>query len=389
MIPETPTTDSEGIARAQWILGWQPGNQEASATTSGASDPAVFAANAQGFKAQGLSTGDGDHRCVIDLARALWCWGPNGAGELGDGTTSDRDAPVAVLLNQPVAQVVTAYLSDGYSCALTDAGEAYCWGSNDLGQLGNGTTVASAVPVRVLLPAEPFKSLSASYAGVCAVSEQGEAYCWGHNGYGRFGNGTADGVLSTPALAGGGLRWRQVALSDDRACGVRDNGEVYCWGRDDQELGTGVDTNTVSPLSVVNAPVMDSIALTGWHQCGITSSGETYCWGTNRNIGVEDPRAVIPEPIALGAPPFRSIQAIFKPTFALGTDGKGYWWGPPPFATGGRPTTPEIFSGDIPLSTIGTNGFGVCGIEATTNTVFCWSSFGWTGPEQVVALAPQ
>lgn len=390
VIPETPSTDASGIARAAWVLGWRSGSQQASATTSGADAPALFSATAQGFQAQGLSIGDADHQCGIDPGSALFCWGPNDDGQLGDGTASSSDAPVAALVPLPVTQVVTGSSSLGgdFTCALTSSGEVFCWGANDVGQLGNGTSSASRAPVPVLLPSTPFKSLSSRAGGACAVSTGGDGYCWGENTLGRFGTGSRDDQVLTPAPMLGGFSWQHLALGDDRSCGVREGGQVYCWGGQPTWLGTGVDTNTVTPLPVTNAPSMDSLTVSGWHQCGITTANTTHCWGANLNIGVIDPRGVIPDPIELPTPPaFRSVHSIFKPTFGLGVDGVGYWWGPPPGATGGGPETPVPFSGDILLRAIGTNGSGVCGVEATTGTVYCWSDFSWTGPEKVGALA--
>jgi hypothetical protein len=378
----TDQSDEDGRVFAGWALGWRPGVQQARATAVGVETPAVFEASVEGFRAQGLSTGDGSHQCGIDLDGALFCWGGNADGELGDGTTTDSHKPIRVLLTQTVLQVVTGYPGQ-FTCALTSAGEVYCWGGNSFGQLGNGTTTSSPTPIRVPLPGS-YKSLTARGAGVCAVAVAGDAYCWGTNGFGRFGTGTDELALTTPARVLGGLVWRHLALGDDRACGVTEGRQVYCWGRDDVELGTGVDTNTVSPLPVINAPLVDSLTLSGWHQCGLSSSNVTYCWGTNHNIGFIDPRDVIPEPTALtDAPPFRSIHSAYKPTFALGVDGQGYWWGPPHGATGGEPETPESFSGEIPLRAIGTSNEGVCGIEEDAGTVYCWSLFTWDDPPAV------
>jgi regulator of chromosome condensation (RCC1) repeat-containing protein/Regulator of Chromosome Condensation (RCC1) repeat protein len=381
----TDKSDEDGQVFASWTLGWRPGLQHARATAVGVETPAVFEASVEGFRAQGLSTGDGSHQCGIDLTGVLFCWGGNADGELGDGSTTDSYKPIRVLLPQTVLQVVTGDLGQ-FTCALTSAGEVYCWGSNTFGQLGNGTTASSPTPTRVLLPGS-VKSLTAIGPGVCAVAVAGDAYCWGSNAYGRFGTGTDEVAMATPTRVLGGLVWRHLALGDDRACGVTEGGQAYCWGRDYVELGTGVDTNTVSPLPVVNAPPMDSLTLSGWHQCGLTAGNVTYCWGTNHNIGVVDTRDIIPEPMALTtAPAFASIHSVFNPTFALGIDGRGYWWGPPHDATGGRPEAPVPFSGDIRLRTIGTSHSGVCGIEENTGTVYCWSAFSWDGPEAITGV---
>lgn len=388
IVPEAPTTDAQGIARARWILGWQTGAQQANAT-AGADASATFTATAEGFQATALSVGDGEHQCGINSG-ALYCWGPNDDGQLGDGSTANSEVPVLAQVNGPITQAVTGYspIAGDFTCALTSSGEVYCWGANDTGQLGNGSSSPSLSPVRVQLPPTSFKALSARGGGACALSTGGEAYCWGYNHFARFGTGSTENPLLTPAPIAGGLRWRQIGLGDDRACGVREGGQVYCWGAWPEWLGTGVDTNTVAPLPVTNAPLMDSITVSGWHQCGITAQQVTYCWGSNHNIGVEDPRNVIPDPIPLAVPPaVRSIHSGYDPTFALDLDGKGYWWGPPHGATGGPPLTPEPFSGDIPLTAIGLTGSGVCGIEASTATVYCWSLFSWGGPERLTAPA--
>ena len=393
MIPQAPSTDGEGLARARWVLGWQPGTQQANATVTRAAAAAVFHATAEGFQATTLSVGDGDHQCGITAGGALYCWGPNDDGQLGNGSTTDSDVPVLALVNGPITQAVTGYspYAGDFTCALTSSGQVYCWGANDVGQLGNGTSAASTTPVPVQLPSISFKALSARGGGACALSTEGDAYCWGYNYFGRFGTGAIEGLESSrsiPARVVGGFRWQQVALGDDRSCGVREGGQVYCWGAQPDWLGTGVDTNTVAPLRVTNAPLMDSVTVSAWHQCGITPNHVTYCWGINHNIGVEDAPNIIPDPIPLAVPPaLRSIHSAYDPTFGVGLDGIGYWWGPPHGATGGPPLRPEPFSGDIPLAGIGLTGSGVCGIEASTGTVYCWSLFSWSGPERLTAPA--
>ncbi len=170
---------------------------------------------------------------------------------------------------------------------------------------------------------------------------------------------------------------------------VRVGGQVYCWGKFPEWLGTGVDTNTNIPLPVLQAPLMDSVTLSGYHQCGILAGYRTYCWGENHNIGKLGPPSgsIIPYPMMLDFPPhLLSIHSGFKPTFALGVDGVGYWWGPPNYATGGAPYVPTAFTGEIWLSAIGIGEYVTCGIEQGTSTVFCWGGFGWSGPRWVWAV---
>lgn len=376
LIPVSATTDAEGQVQAAWILGWHPGAQQAHASVAAAPAAVTFAATAVGFQAQGLSTGDGDHICGIALDQRLYCWGPNNYGQLGDGTTTDSDIPVLVQLAQPVKQVVTdgdAYGSPS-TCALTVGGEVYCWGNNASGQLGNGTQAPSSIPVRVELLNGPYKHLDNFAVGACAIATSGDAYCWGRNRSGRFGAATTPLDVLTPTLVLGGFAWQDFSLGDDRSCGIRVGGEVYCWGGQPEWLGTRADTATNTPLPVVHSPLLDSVTVGGYHQCGITSDHHTYCWGYNFHIGKIDPRTIIPDPMELDSPPlFVSLHSIFKPTFGLGADGRGYWWGPPPNSSGGGPEAPEPFTGPILIKALGTAAFDVCGVERASSTVFCWN----------------
>ncbi|MCW1933121.1 hypothetical protein OKW52_12860 [Pararhodobacter zhoushanensis] len=91
----------------------------------------------------------GGHSCAV-ADGAVWCWGWNIHGQLGDGTTTDSAVPVAV--QGLTGEVVALTLGDLFSCALMADGTANCWGSNDRGQLGVGTTAPSSVPMPVLTP---------------------------------------------------------------------------------------------------------------------------------------------------------------------------------------------------------------------------------------------
>ncbi len=344
-----------------------------------------------GFQSVALSTGDGRHVCGIVADGGLFCWGPNGDGQLGAGTTDSFDVPVKVDLDQPVRQVVTGNgSSEAHTCALTTGGAVYCWGSNVRGQLGDGTLNGSSMPVPVSLPAGHYMSLTAMVDGTCAIATGGAAYCWGDNISGRFGTGDTSSAVPNPSLVLGGFAWHHLALGDDRACGVREGGQVYCWGWLPEYLGTGVDTNTRVPLPVLGSPPMDSVTLSLFHQCGLTANQVTYCWGANLNIGVVTSDFIIPSPIPLDVPPtLQSVHSIYKPTFGLGNDGKGYWWGPAPYWSGGGPQTPVPLEGDLALRAIGTNDLGVCGIEQSTSLVYCWNQFDIdeSGPPTIVPEA--
>ena len=232
---------------------------------------------------------------VIGSDSHLYAWGANSAGELGDGTTTDADAPVQVLLPTGVtAKAIAGGNSTAY--AIGSNGKLYAWGDNNDGQLGNGTTTSSDTPVQVSLPTGvTAAAITGGYYSGYAVGSDGKLYSWGDNTYGELGNGTTSssdtpvqvslptGVTAT-AIAGGS--YTGYAIGSD--------GKLYAWGfNGDGELGDGSTTgpdicDNVNPCST--APVEVSLptgvtatAIAGGLQDGyaIGSDGKLYAWGDN------------------------------------------------------------------------------------------------------------
>jgi alpha-tubulin suppressor-like RCC1 family protein len=117
-----------------------------------------------------------------------------------------------------------------HTCAITSAGAGYCWGKNDQGALGDGTTEARVEPTP-LAGDLVFRSISAGTHFGCGIAGEGKAHCWGHNGFGQLGEGSA-GMRSSPVVAAPGLTLAYVVAGSYHACGVTPAGEAHCWGRD-------------------------------------------------------------------------------------------------------------------------------------------------------------
>lgn len=147
----------------------------------------------------------GTHNCALTGAGSAYCWGHNWTGQLGNPVSPSSNVPVPVALPAGVTLVSLA-LGQDHSCGLTATGSAYCWGENSHGQLGNGTTTTSSTPVAVTIPAgaSGFVALTAGGAHTCGVTDTGAAYCWGNNEWGQLGDGTTTNS-STPQQVGGGL----------------------------------------------------------------------------------------------------------------------------------------------------------------------------------------
>jgi hypothetical protein len=152
------------------------------------------------YDAISLATG-GNHTCAVLETGRVMCWGANGSGQLGDGTNASRDLPVDVVGLSSGFSAVSAGAS--HTCAVSDTGSLKCWGSNFYGQLGNGTTgPSSMVPVDVTGLTAAVTALSLGGGHTCALLSSGGVRCWGRNDYGQLGDGTTT-ARSTPTVVTG------------------------------------------------------------------------------------------------------------------------------------------------------------------------------------------
>ncbi|MEZ5157227.1 MAG: fibronectin type III domain-containing protein [Candidatus Nanopelagicales bacterium] len=220
-------------------------------------------------------------------------WGYNVDGQLGDNTTTNSSVPVAVntagVLAGKTVSAITAGLS--HSCVVAD-GQAYCWGDNTFGQLGDNSTTDSKVPVAVntagALAGKTLSAISAGRHHTCTVAD-GQAYCWGYNGGGELGNNsTTDSKVPVAVNTAGALSGKTVSTiyaGDFHTCVVAD-GQAYCWGYNNYgELGDNTTTNSKVPVAVNTAGALAGKAVTeitaGYFHTCVVASGQAYCWGAN------------------------------------------------------------------------------------------------------------
>ena len=216
-----------------------------------------------------------------------------------------------------------------HACALTAVGRAFCWGTNEFGQLGNPTYTSSALPV----PTEatpPLASLSAGFNHTCAVSRDGRVYCWGSNGSGELGDGTRTArPIPTPVRST--TVFRAVSAGEAHTCAVADDGAGYCWGA---PLGAipGLDGRPPDVLQPERLGLPTLAALGAGYEiaCAVTAqSGATYCWGQYPpGVALDSGESSrgLPQLIA-PAPALASVSAGFKHACGLGAGGMTYCWG--------------------------------------------------------------
>jgi alpha-tubulin suppressor-like RCC1 family protein len=197
--------------------------------------------------------------CALDAAGAAFCWGYNADGELGNGKASDSSVPVAVdtsgvLAGRALTQIAAGWID---ACAVDAAGAAFCWGSNGNRQLGDGKAGDSSVPVAVdtsgVLAGRALTQVTAGWYSSCALDAAGAAYCWGYNADGELGNGSTVGstvpvaVDTSGVLAGRTIT--QVSAGTYSACAVDSAGAPYCWGANSWgQLGDNAATQSLVPV---------------------------------------------------------------------------------------------------------------------------------------------
>src|SRR5258708_4752059 len=194
--------------------------------------PIFTAVTAKGFHTWGVEAG------------AAYCWGGNFFGELGDGTTTNRSTPTLVLGG---VSFVAVSAGSFHTCGVTPAGAAYCWGRNSFGELGDGTTINQLTPVPVLAGGRFFTAVSAGYSYTCGLTAAGDVYCWGHNNSGQLGDGTTTDRL-TPVLVLSVVNFVAVSARAGHTCRLTAAGAPHCCGPNDSgHLGAATTTTTATP----------------------------------------------------------------------------------------------------------------------------------------------
>jgi alpha-tubulin suppressor-like RCC1 family protein len=228
-------------------------------------------------RAVGVAVGS-QHSCARTTSNAIKCWGYNGNGRLGDGTTTDRHTPVFV---DALTNGMTTVAGGGdHTCAINNTGRLQCWGWNYYGQVGDGTTDERHTPEIVDGFTHGAAAVSNGVAHTCALNTAGAVKCWGLNGNGQLGDGTL-AERHTPVSVMGGVT--AIAAGYHHTCALTSAGAVKCWGDNaNGQLGDGTRTDRRRPIAVPGMTNgVKAIAAGAYHTCAITGQGGVKCWGWN------------------------------------------------------------------------------------------------------------
>jgi hypothetical protein len=217
--------------------------------------------------------------CAVTAGGGVMCWGEGGAGQLGNGSSTTSSVPVQVVgLTSGVASVT---VGQSFACALTTGGGVMCWGENPSGELGNNTTTPSNVPVQVTGLTSGVTAVSAGAALACAIETGGAVVCWGSGIYGGLGNGTNDVGLVPGQVTGLTSGVTSVSAGNFNACAVTAGGSVMCWGYNGYGgLGDNSVTNSNLPVQVMGLTSgATAVSAGGAMTCAVVSCG-VQCWGS-------------------------------------------------------------------------------------------------------------
>jgi alpha-tubulin suppressor-like RCC1 family protein len=358
-----------------WAKCWgNDGNgQLGNGTTTFSSPPVVVSrlTNAVSISAGGANS------CALLANATAKCWGNNVDGELGNGATADSSIPVLV---SGLTNAVAIFVGGNHSCAVLVNGTVECWGKNDSGQLGNGTTTNSSIPV-VVSGLTSAVAVSASYGHSCALLANGTAKCWGNNSNYQLGNGTTTSS-STPVVVSGLTSAVAITAGYIYSCALLANGTAKCWGNNtNHQLGNGTTDQAGTPVPVSGLANAVAISAGSNTACALLANGTAKCWGFNGDgeLGNGTTTGSSTPVVVSGLANAVALSAGEVSACVLLANGTAKCWGGNFFGQLGNGTTtnsstPVVVSGlssGTKAVAITAGGSNACGLLAN-GTAKCW-----------------
>jgi alpha-tubulin suppressor-like RCC1 family protein/Tol biopolymer transport system component len=270
------------------------------------------------------------HSCALTRDGETWCWGGNGNGQLGDDSRSDRSQPAAVqALPEPSLRIDAG---SAHSCAIGVSGSVRCWGANQTGQLGDGSSSDRLLPVPVRGLSAPARDLAAGNVLSCAIVEGGAVECWGGLGFALLGDGSIDGRTvagPVPEMASG---YAAIDAGDFHVCAADAEGAVRCFGDSlsGQLGGAGIEETfaTVQVLGLL--PEVHGLSAGGHHSCAHSRRGLVQCWGLNTDGQLGNGQAtlrLVPTPLSDPGRVYRQVAGGSFHSCGLTLQGAVRCWG--------------------------------------------------------------
>jgi alpha-tubulin suppressor-like RCC1 family protein len=279
--------------------------------------------------------GNGLSNCILTTNGTAECWGDNEFGQIGDDSVIDRTFPTPVIM--PANRTFTSITMGGtFVCAIDDIGNAWCWGKNNYGQVGDNSGVNKHIPTAVAMPANrTFISISGGGAHACALDDLNNAWCWGYGWNGQLGeNSSDDQYAPVPTIMPSGRTFSQLIAGGSFTFAIDDLGNVWSWGYNGYgQLGNGGTSYRPTPSTIImpSGRTFVSLSIGVFHTCAIDDLGNGWCWGLNDDGQLGDDSSTdryIPKAVEMPANrTFQSIDPGHLHTCAIDDLGNAWCWG--------------------------------------------------------------
>jgi alpha-tubulin suppressor-like RCC1 family protein len=273
---------------------------------------------------------------VTEVTTILYTWGRNNTGQLGDGTTTQRNTPTLI------GSDYWAKISGGlfYSTGTKSDNKLFAWGTNFFGQLGDGTKTQRTSPVAI--GSFEWIEISAGQEHTAAIRSDGLLFAWGRNNYGQLGDGTTTERLSPVQI--GTDTWLQVQTGADHTIAIRSDGKLFAWGRNNEgQLGDGTTTNRTTPTQI-GVSNWKSISSNSPSNLAIRSDDKLFAWGRNFSGQLGDGTTTQRNsPVQIGTSNWKKIS-IGSHSLGIRSDDKLFAWGRNNYGQLGDGTTFGKFS---------------------------------------------
>ena len=341
--------------------------------------------------------GGGDHTCGVQSGGALWCWGYDFYGQLGDDASiADKATPVIVAGGATWKAVAAGY---EHTCGIKSDDTLWCWGNDTLGgQLGDDATIADQATPVIVAGGATWKALSTGQSHTCGIKSDDTLWCWGSDSNGQLGDDATIADKATPVIVAGGATWKVVSAGGRHTCGIKSDDTLWCWGYDfSGQLGDdATPADQPTPVIVAGGSTWKALNAGNDHTCGIKSDNTLWCWGTDNSGRLGDggfSDQYTPVVVAGGAT-WKAVAAGYH-TCGIKSDNTLWCWGDGTYGQRGdgstTPTqaTPVQESSASTWTAVTAGNNHTCGIKSD-NTLWCWGSDvrGALGNDALLANQP-
>ena len=310
-----------------WTWGYNGAGQLGDNTTTDKSSPVQTIAGGTNWK----QVACGYNTSAIKTDGTLWTWGYNLLGQLGDNTTTDKSSPVQTISSGTNWKQVSCLWRN--TAAIKTDGTLWSWGYNLLGQLGDNTTANKSSPVQTISAGTNWKQVACGGFHISAIKTDGSLWTWGYNNYGQLGDNTIVNKSSPVQTIAGGTNWKQVSCGAHHISAIKTDGTLWSWGYNVYgQLGDNTITNKSSPVQTISAGTNWKQVACGYavHTLAVKTDGTLWAWGNNSYGQLGDNTIAhksSPVQTISGGTNWKQVAGGGGYTSAIKTDGTLWSWG--------------------------------------------------------------